>query len=129
MNELIKDMLYYSQTRDKDYWVNKYPLENDEYEDSLILIIDNILSWLRLGYKRELWKQEKRYVKQKPLDINLKYVWCKILKELTEKDSRFCEYFSITDKQFDFRHIVTEKERIVIMKLAYDNFKPKQLIN
>ncbi|MDE5697736.1 MAG: hypothetical protein K2I96_10055 [Lachnospiraceae bacterium] len=129
MNELIKDMLYYSQTRDKDYWLKRYPIANDEYGDSLILIIDNILSWLKLGYKRELWKKEKRYVRQKPLDINLKYIWCKILKDLTETDPRFYECFSITDKQFDFSDLVTEKERIALMKLAYDNFKPKQLIN
>lgn len=129
MKEIIKDMLYYSQTRDINYWLKKYPLENDEYGNSLILIVDNILSWLRLGYKREMWKKEKTYVKQKPLDINLKYLWCKILKELTETNPSFSEYFCITDRQFDFRERVTAKERIVVMKLVYDEFQPKQLIN
>jgi len=91
MNELIRDMLYYSQTRDKDYWLKNYSIENDEYGDTLIVIIDNILFWLRLGYKRELWKKEKKYVKQKPLEINLNYPWCKILKYLTETNDRFSE--------------------------------------
>lgn len=90
------------------------------------MIID-VLSWLRLGYQRELWKKEKKYVKQKPLDINLKYPWCKILKELTETNARFHKYFFITDKKFDFRESVTNEERVNAMKLVYDKF-PKKMI-
>lgn len=129
MNELIRDMLYYSQTRDKDYWLKKYPIENDEYGDTLIVIIDDILFWLRLGYKRELWKKEKKYVKQKPLEINLNYPWCKILKNLTETNDRFSEYFCITDKQFDFKETVAEEERIEAMKYVYDNLHIARLVN
>lgn len=109
-----------------DTLLDGYYLESVDMQSFNVMIID-VLSWLRLGYQRELWKKEKKYVKQKPLDINLKYPWCKILKELTETNARFHKYFFITDKKFDFRESVTNEERVNAMKLVYDKF-PKKMI-
>ena len=127
VNDLITDMLkYHSSEGSMDTLLDGYYLESVDMQSFNVMIID-VLSWLRLGYQRELWKKEKKYVKQKPLDINLKYPWCKILKELTETNARFHKYFFITDKKFDFRESVTNEERVNAMKLVYDKF-PKKMI-
>ena len=125
VDELIKNMLKYDSGKaSMDILLDGNYLENVDRESFNVMIID-VLSWLRLGYQRELWKKEKRYVKQKPLDINLKYPWCKILKELTETNPRFHKYFFTTDKKFDFRETVTEEERVNAMKLVYDTWSMK----
>ena len=125
VNKLIADMLKYDSGKESmDILLDGNYLENMDMESFNVMIID-VLSWLRLGYQRELWKKEKRYVKQKPLDINLKYPWCKILKELTETNPRFHKYFFTTDEKFDFRETVTEEERVNAMKLVYDTWPMK----
>ena len=129
MNQLIRDMLNYSQTRNLQNWLKKYPIEDDHDIDSVIVMVNRVLSWFRLGYKRELWKKEKKYVKQKPLEVNLNYPWCKILKYLTDTNDNFSEYFFITDKQFDFKETVAEEERIEAMKYVYDNSHIARLVN
>ena len=129
MNQLIRDMLNYSQTRNLQNWLKKYPIEDDHDIDSVIVMVNRVLSWFRLGYNRELWKKEKKYVKQKPLEVNLNYPWCKILKYLTDTNDNFSEYFFITDKQFDFKETVAEEERIEAMKYVYDNSHIARLVN
>ena len=86
-----------------------------------VMVID-VLSWLKLGYKRELRKKEKSYIKHKPLDINLKYTWCQTLKDVTENDLRFSSFFCISDKAFDFKETISEQQRVQAMKFVYENF-------
>ena len=124
MDELIKDRLEYSKTGNSRILLEVNNLKTEDIISFNAMIID-VLSWLRLGYQKELWKKEKRYVKQKPLDINLKYPWCKILKELTETNSSFHKYFFATDRKFDFRETVTDEERVNAMKLVYDTWSMK----
>lgn len=121
MIELIQDILEYKQTRDMDLWLSKHPCMFEDIESFGVMITD-ILAWFRLGYKRELWKKEGKRVKQKPLEINLNYPWCSILKDITENDSQFSKYFYVTSNKFDFKETVSEEERIRAMELVYNNY-------
>ena len=95
MNELINDMLKYNQTGDMDIWLSKHPWVVEDIESFGVMITD-VLAWFRLGYKRELWKKDGKRVKQKPLEINLSYPWCNILKDITENDPQFLKYFYVS---------------------------------
>lgn len=126
MDVLIKDMLECCKTGNRGILIETENLKTENIM-SFNVMVSNVLSWLSLGYKRELWKKEKNYIKQKPLDINLNYPWCQLLKNLVETDPRFQKHFFISDKYFDFRESVTEEERVNAMKLVYDKF-PKKMI-
>lgn len=121
VDELIEDMLKYLKTGNTNSLLKGEHFE-DEDTSSFHVMITEVLSWLKLGYKRELWKQERKYVKHKPLSINLSYTWCRILKQITENDQRYSRYFTITDKEFDFRETVSDQKRIEAMKIVYDKF-------
>ena len=95
MIELVKDILEYNQTRDMGIWLSKHPWVVEDVESFGVMITD-VLAWFRLGYKRELWKKDGKHVKQKPLEINLIYPWCNILKDITENDPEFLKYFYVS---------------------------------
>lgn len=126
MKKLIEDMLKYSKTRNMDNLPEGYCVENEDIDSFTVMVID-ILAWLKLGYKRELRKKERKCVKHRPLHINLKYTWCRVLKDVTENGSRFSKYFFFKDKDFDFRETVPEQDRIEAMKLVYDSFKSERI--
>ena len=120
MIELVKDILEYNQTRDMGIWLSKHPWVVEDVESFGVMITD-VLAWFRLGYKRELWKKDGKRVKQKPLEINLSYPWCNILKDITENDPQFLKYFYVSKNKFDFRETVAEEERIQAMEFVYNN--------
>ena len=84
MNQLIRDMLNYSQTRNLQNWLKKYPIEDDHDIDSVIVMVNRVLSWFRLGYKRELWKKEKKYGREKrELALNSLLLFTDIVYQIT----------------------------------------------
>lgn len=128
MIELVKDILEYNQTRDMGIWLSKHPWVVEDIESFGVMITD-VLAWFRLGYKRELWKKDGKHVKQKPLEINLSYPWCNILKDITENDPQFLKYFYVSKNKFDFRETVPEEERIQVMEFVYNNYHMVPLYN
>ena len=88
----IERMLEYLKTRDKELLV---PCDYDIDEKTLTVIVTNILSWIKLEKKRELWKSQGRRAENKPMEINVKYPWCASLCKLVEVDGLFKEIFCI----------------------------------
>lgn len=121
MEQLIKDIILFMSTRDISIIEKE---ENDCEYDKFITIATEILGWLKLEHKRTLWKQEKKYVKQKPLNLNFNYPWCNQIKDIVEKNERFKKFFTIEGTNFDFSTTVAEDEKEKVRKYVYDNYEP-----
>lgn len=93
-------------------------------ENDLNIIVIKILSWLKLEYKREIWRSEGKKVYNKPLEINKNYPWCMNLCMLVEKESLFHDYFVIIDGKFNFADSVKETDRKIAREKAYKNYNP-----
>ncbi len=121
MEQLIKDIINFLSTRD----ISMIAKDGNDCEyDKFITISTEILGWLKLEHKRELWKQERKYVKQKPLKLNFDYPWCNQMKDIVEKNERFKQFFTIVGTNFDFSKIVTEEEKQKVRKYVCDNYEP-----
>lgn len=121
MEQLIKDIICFMSTR--DITIIAKDANSCEY-DRFITIAMEILGWLKLEHKRTLWKQEKKYIRQKPLKLNFNYPWCNQIKDIVEKNDRFKQLFTIDGTSLDFSKTVTEEEKAEIRKYVYDNYKP-----
>lgn len=121
MEQLIKDIISFVSTR--DITIIAKDRNGCEY-DKFIIIATEILGWLKLEYKRTLWKKERKYVKQKPLKLNFNYPWCNQIKDIVEKNDRFKQFFTIDGINLDFSETVTEEEKAKIRKYVYDNYEP-----
>ena len=53
--------------------------------ENLNVIAIELLAWLKLEYKRELWIAQGRKTALKPLILNYNYPWCSELRELLFK--------------------------------------------
>ncbi|MDE6434658.1 MAG: hypothetical protein K2L07_10585 [Lachnospiraceae bacterium] len=84
----------------------------------------NILDWLELERKRELWIEAGRKTKLKPLQLNFKYDWCNNLKKMVEEWKVFEKYFYIVEDKFDFLPEVDEATRTAIRDTVYKNYNP-----
>ena len=89
----------------------------------LNVIVINILDWLELEHKRSIWISQGRPTCLKPLQINMKYLWCKNLYRLVKEEKLFQEYFSVNEKYLTFSDLVPEDERIRIREKTYQFYK------
>lgn len=85
-----------------------------------------ILSWLKLEYKRESWMREGKKTKLKPLPLNDNSIWCKSLKEIVKKELVFKQYFVIENKRLDFSPDIAEDVRRKARKKAFDYYNPQK---
>ena len=100
--------------------------DTDIEQQNLNVIVIEILSWLKLEYKRGIWINQWKKTSFKPLKINSHYSWCVDLKRLVIQESVFKRYFKIENDDFDFRDAITENEREVLRKKAYENYTPQK---
>ncbi|WP_026591433.1 hypothetical protein [Bacillus sp. UNC437CL72CviS29] len=124
MDNFIKDIVTYTKTGNSNILLTNYSSEIVNTLSFNTAIID-VLSWLKLGYKREQWMKDKKYMKHKPLKINMDHTWCEILKELVENDDRFSNYFTINDTAFDFKETISEEIRLESRKTAFNLYNPQ----
>ena len=95
---LIKMLIEYRKTGNKQLLVSsEYNIE----KENLNVIVLEILSWLKLEYKRCLWMNQGRKTCLKPLQLNMQYPWSRDLCILVEKEKLFHEYFRIKDRKFE----------------------------
>ena len=59
----------------------------------LNVIVVEILSWLKLQRKRELWLEQGRKTSLKPMELNVSFPWCKTLLDLLKRNNVFSETF------------------------------------
>lgn len=95
-------------------------------QQNLNVIVIEILSWLKLEHKRGIWINEGKKTSFKPLKINMHYSWCVDLKQLVTQENLFQKYFMIKNEEFNFRNVITEREREVLRKKAYENYAPQK---
>lgn len=94
-------------------------------KDIRVVVIE-ILSWLKLEHKRELWIKEGKKTRLKPLILNYDYTWCKNLREIVDKEILFNRYFCIVNNRFDFSPNITDENRKKARKKAYDFYNPQK---
>ena len=117
--DIIDKMVQYMEKRDNSILLTTGIQMT--VEDLSVVTIE-VLSWLRLEYKRKVWISEGRKAKHKPLEINFKYPWCADLKMILEKEEDFRNHFTIKDGKFDFLDSIPEEERMVAWEKAYNGF-------
>lgn len=121
--DIVDKLLIYRESSDI-----KLLIASDTYieQQNLNVIVIEILSWLKLEHKRGIWINEGKKTSFKPLKINSHCSWCVDLKRLVIQESLFQRYFEIENGEFGFKEIITEREREVLRKKAYENFVPQK---
>ena len=97
-----------------------------DLEDLNVAVIE-ILSWLKLEHKRELWLKEGRPAKLKNLKLNMNYSWCDQLKRLIDSETLFSEWFIVEDGELRFRPEIDENRRVLERTSAYEKYNPQKI--
>ena len=122
-------LLYFADRYYSDKTVLQLSDTDTEYNmTDLIVIAIEILTWLKLEYKRSLWRAEGRTIKQRPMHIDENYPWCALLINLLEAETIFSKVFTINGNALDFRSDINEEYRALLRKTAYDKYNPTKII-
>ncbi len=97
--------------------------------DNLIVIVTELLSWLKLERKRELWIEQGRKTSLKPLKLNMNYPWCNDLVNILQADNSLAEVFCVEGKSLTFKDSVASEYIHEARLKAYDNYNPEMIIN
>lgn len=100
---------------------------NISNEDLNVISIE-ILSWLKLEYKRTLWAKEGRHISLKPLHLTSTHSWCNSLTELMGSDNIFSQVFEITDRNLDFKSEIEVEYKITARKIAFEKYNPSKIV-
>lgn len=100
---------------------------NISNEDLNVIAIE-LLSWLKLEYKRTLWAKEGRHISQKSLHLTPTYSWCNSLAELMGSDNIFSQVFEITDRSLDFKSNIGEQYMVTARKIAFEEYNPLKIV-
>ncbi|MCR5598898.1 MAG: hypothetical protein K6G19_12080 [Lachnospiraceae bacterium] len=96
--------------------------------ENLNVIVIEILSWLKLQHKRELWIAQGRKTKLKSMDLNFEFPWCNELESYIKANYIFGEYFIIEDKTMDFKDDIPLDYILTARKLAYELYNPEKIV-
>ena len=96
--------------------------------ENLITIVTEILSWLKLERKREMWIEQGRKTSLKTLELNMTYPWCRDLANILQDDNDLAEIFCIDGKYVSFRDSVTTSYMHEARLLAYEKYNPQMII-
>ena len=96
--------------------------------ENLNVIAIEILSWLKLQHKRELWIAQGRKAKLKSMDLNFDFPWCNELKSYINNNYIFGEYFTITGKTLDFKEDISSDYVLAARELAYKLYNPEKTV-
>ena len=116
----------------------KYTINNNNEEfgvipevgsDNLIVIVVELLSWLKLERKRELWIEQGRKTKLKPMKLNMNYPWCIDLVKILQVENLFSEVFIIKDNYLMFKDDVDPDYIREARFLAEKKYNPEVIIN
>lgn len=86
-----------------------------------------LLSWLKLERKREIWISEGRKTTLKSLVLNPDYNWCNLLTLITNQEETFNEIFEIKDNKLNFKDNISDTQKSEIRKTAYELYNPEPL--
>ena len=105
-------------------------LVSDGQTDIVILrvIASELLSWMKLQYKRKLRMEKGKKTSLKPLVLNMSYPWCQALSGYVETERIFRESFEISDDKLDFIRTLPEEYSSYAFKTAYEKYNPQMIL-
>lgn len=121
--DLIDIILEYYEKGTSEIVLN---CEQELTQKEMRVVIIEILSWLKLEHKREMWIKKGKKTKIKPLLLNNNDTWCENLRELVAKEVLFKEYFCINDNKLDFSPNINEENRVIARKKVFENYNPQK---
>lgn len=121
---IAEKLLLYWETLDATILVRG---ERIGREDLNIIVIE-LLSWLKLERKRELWIEQGRRIQHRPMALNMQYPWCNELVKLVQKEPCFSEVFVIEGETMTFRNDISEEYIHEARRIAYERFNPPIMI-
>lgn len=96
--------------------------------DNLVVIVTEILSWLKLEGKREQWIEQGKRITLKPMELNMNYPWCKDLIKILQADNALAEVFCIDGKTLTFRDGISHEYMHEARTLANEKYNPPMII-
>jgi hypothetical protein len=118
---IVDKLLEYRDTRKSEVF------DNIDSEN-LTVIVTEILSWLKLERKREIWIEQGRKTSLKPLVLNMNYPWCVDLANILQGKNAFSEVFGINGNCVSFKENVSSEYIQEARLLAYEKYNPKMII-
>ena len=92
--------------------------------DILRVITIEVLSWLKLEYKRSVWMKQGRKTCHKALELHKDVEWCNVLVGLIRENNILSGALCVTEKGVELRPGLTEEEKETVRKLAFENYNP-----
>ena len=100
---------------------------SDIEQRTLVVIANDILTWLKLERKRELWIEQGKAITHKLLELNMDYPWCKDLERILNEDNPLAEVFCIKDNCLTFKDSVSDDYIHEVRALAYEKYNPQMI--
>lgn len=119
---IVERLIEYKNTRDAD-------ILGSIESDNLIIIVIELLTWLKLERKREIWIEQGRKIHHRPMKLNKSYPWCNDLANILQEDNPLAEVFCIEDNHLIFKDSVAPEYIHEARIKAYKNYNPKMIIN
>ncbi|MCR5293526.1 MAG: hypothetical protein K6E28_11705 [Eubacterium sp.] len=96
--------------------------------DNLMVIVTEILAWLKLERKREIWIEQGRKTALKPLELNMNYPWCRDLVKILQGENSLAEVFCVEGNYFSFKDSITSGYMHEARLLADERYNPQMII-
>lgn len=93
--------------------------------ENLIIIVTEILSWLKLERKREIWAEQGKSIKNQPMELNMNYPWSKDLLKILESDNSLADVFCIKNDHLCFKDDISDEYIHEARRLAYEKYNPQ----
>ena len=120
---IVDKLIEFNTTRDRA----ALGVTSDIEQRTLVVIANDILAWLKLERKRELWIEQGKAIAHKPLELNMDYPWCKDLERLLNEDNPLAEEFCIKDNCLTFKDGVSDDYIHEAMALAFEKYNPPMI--
>lgn len=115
-----------------DYWNNHNPNTlgdiNGYDPENINVIVVELLSWLKLERKRELWIEQGKKTSLKDMELNMNYPWCIDLHNILNADTALAEVFIYENNRLKFNANVTESYKHEARCIAYEQYNPRMII-
>ena len=119
---IVEKLIEFRNTREADILG---PIESDH----LVVIVTELLNWLKLERKREIWIDQGRKTKLKSLELNMNYPWCNDLVNILQTDSPLAKVFCVEGKFLNFKDGISPEYIHEARLLAYEKYNPEMIIN
>ena len=121
---IVDKLIDYQKNRDASVFGSLVSID----PENLIVIVTELLSWLKLERKREIWREQGKKVNNKPMELNLNYPWCKDLVRILESENSLGHVFCIDNNNLIFKSDISDEYIHEARLLAYEKYNPQMII-